>query len=154
MSDLATPTEEQLETAQRLRGSIARLARLLRGTDAGIAPELPPARISVLFAAERHGPIRLSEVAEREGLNPTLLSRLVGNLVADGLIERTADPIDRRSAWLEATAAGRELVAQIRRQRTEAIEAALSTLSLDERELLLGALPALEHLAEQLAVTR
>jgi DNA-binding MarR family transcriptional regulator len=138
------------ETTQRLRIVFGRLARVLRTTEAGLAADLTPTRVAVLLNTVRNGPIRLSDVAEQEGLNPTLLSRTVANLAQDGLVTRTTDDVDRRSAWLDATAAGRELAAEIRAQRTQAVESALARLSIEERKLIEEALPALERFAEYL----
>ena len=138
------------ETTQRLRIVFGRLARALRTTEAGLAADLTPTRVAVLLNTVRNGPVRLSDVADEEGLNPTLLSRTVANLAQDGLVTRTADELDRRSAWLDATAAGRELAAEIRAQRTQAVEAALAGLANEDRKLIEEALPALEQLAEHL----
>jgi DNA-binding MarR family transcriptional regulator len=138
------------ETAQRLRVVFGKLARRLRPTEAGFAADLTPTRVAVLLNTVRNGPIRLAEVAEQEGLNPTLLSRTVANLAQDGLIARTADETDRRSAWLDATPAGRELSERIRSQRTHAVQVALEELSPDDRKLVEAALPALEQLAQRL----
>jgi DNA-binding MarR family transcriptional regulator len=138
------------ETAQRLRIVFGRLSRLLRPTEAGLAADLTPTRAAVLLNADRNGPIRLAEVAEQEGLNPTLLSRTVAHLAQAGLLERTADEADRRSAWLETTAAGSELAAEIRAQRTHAVEVALAELSPADRALIETAVPALEQLAQHL----
>lgn len=154
MEHAVTPSTEELETARRLRASLGRLARLLRRTDAGTSADLTPTRVSVLLAADRRGPIRLSEVADREGINPTLLSRAVAHLVAEGVLERTADPEDRRSAWLQVTARGHEIAVRIRQERTEAVLTGIQTLSRQDRERLWDALPALEHLAEWLAEER
>jgi DNA-binding MarR family transcriptional regulator len=147
-------TGPELETAQRLRVVFGRLSRLLRATDAGTAAELTPTRVSVLLNAVRNGPTRLADVAEQEGLNPTLLSRTVAQLVDEGLVARRADPDDRRSAWVDATPAGRKLAQRIRRERTEAVEAALAGLGEGERRAVEGALPALESLAQQLQERR
>jgi DNA-binding MarR family transcriptional regulator len=138
------------DTAQRLRVVFGQLARLLRPTKAGRAADLTPTRVAVLLNTVRNGPIRLAEVAEQEGLNPTLLSRTVANLAQDGLVTRTADEADRRSAWLDATPAGRELAERIRAQRTHAVQVALENLSPEDRILVEAALPALEQLAQRL----
>jgi DNA-binding MarR family transcriptional regulator len=138
------------ETAQRLRILFGRLARMLRPTAAGVAADLTPTRTAVLLNTVRNGPIRLAEVAEHEGLNPTLLSRTVANLAQAGLVTRTADETDRRSAWLDATPAGRELAEHIRAQRTHAVELALAQLSAEDRGLIEAAVPALEELAQHL----
>lgn len=142
------------ETAQRLRMALGRLARVLRPTEASQAANLTPTRAAVLLNAVRNGPVRMAEVAEHEGLNPTLLSRTVANLADDGLLTRTADAADRRSAWIDATAAGRELAERIRAQRTHAVELALSELEPDDRRRIEAALPALERLAQHLHEAR
>ena len=92
----------------------------------------------------------MSDLAVSEGINPTQLSRAVAHLVDTGLVERSADEGDRRAAWLKPTAAGRRLTERIRRERTDALNGALESLSHDERERILTALPALEDLAERL----
>lgn len=94
--------------------------------------------------------MRLSELAESEGLNPTMLSRMVGDLVEEGLFTRTSDPADRRAAWVNVTDAGAELAARMRAERTTAVKAAMRELSPADAEAIVDALPALEQLAEQL----
>ena len=94
--------------------------------------------------------MRLSELAESEGINPTMLSRVIAELVDDGLLERGSDERDRRAVWVSCSPAGRRLAERIRRERTDALTVALGGLSGDERGLIERALPALERLAEQL----
>jgi DNA-binding MarR family transcriptional regulator len=141
----------ETDAAQRLRIAVMRLARLLRPTDAGLAAELSPTRVAVLLNAVRNGPVRLAAVAEDEGLNPTLLSRTVAWLSDAGLVVRTSDPGDRRSAWLEPTEAGITLAVKIRTERTAAVELALAGMSSEDRATIEAALPGLEALAERLA---
>ena len=129
---------------------LGQLTRRLRPTEVGVATELTPTRVAVLLNTVRNGPIRLSDVAEQEGLNPTLLSRTVANLAQDGLVTRSPDESDRRSAWLEATTEGRELADLIRAHRTHAVQVALGELSPADRDLIESALPALEELAQHL----
>jgi DNA-binding MarR family transcriptional regulator len=138
------------ETAGQLRIAVGRLARLLRATDGGVDAGMTPTASAVLFNVVRAGRVRLAEVAEQQGMNPTLLSRTVAKLAAGGLVKRTPDTDDRRAGWLEPTAAGIRLAERIRRQRTAAIEAGLSRMSDEDRATLEGALPALERLAEAL----
>jgi len=150
MSPTPTLTNLDLETADRLRAVIGKLSRRLRPTPAAVAAGLTPTRISVLLTVVREGHVRLSDLAEAEGINPTQLSRAIAHLAEAGLIERSADAGDRRAAWLKPTAAGRRLTERIRRERTDALNAALESLCPDERERVLTALPALEDLAERL----
>ena len=107
------------ETAVRLRAVIGRLSRRLRPTTAGAAAGLTPTKVAVLLHVVREGPIRLSQLADAEGLNPTMLSRVVATLVDSGYIERVSDDRDRRAAWVQPTSAGRRLAERMRRERTD-----------------------------------
>jgi DNA-binding MarR family transcriptional regulator len=146
----STSTLLDLDTAPRLRVAIARLSRRLRPTKAALAAGLTPTRSAVLQTVARLGPMRLSELAEAEGINPTMLSRVIAELVDGGLLERVNDEGDRRAVWVSSSPAGRRLAERIRRERTDAVNLALGGLSDEERDLIDRALPALERLAEQL----
>jgi DNA-binding MarR family transcriptional regulator len=136
------------EGSARLRAVVGRLSRRLRPTVAGSG--LTPSQISVLFTLVRHGPVRLSELAEIEGVNPTMLSRIAAHLTEAGLIVRTADPGDRRSSFVQASAAGRRIRERIHRERTQALSAHVEELSEEQLDALWKALPVLEELAERL----
>jgi DNA-binding MarR family transcriptional regulator len=147
-----TPTLAQLDidTAARLRVVIGRLGRRLRPTPAAVAAGLTPTQISLLLNVARHGPIRLGDLAAAESINPTQLSRSVAHLVDIGTVERTSDEGDRRAAWVKPTAAGRRLAEKIRRERTDALNAALEDLAAEDRRRIEDAVPALEQLVELL----
>jgi len=150
MPPTLTSQDLDLDTTGRLRAVIGRLSRRLRPTPTARAAGLTPTRTSVLLTVMREGPIRVSDLAEAEGINPTQLSRAIAHLVDAGLVERAADEGDRRAAWLKPTAAGRKLTERIRRERTDALNVALEGLAPDERERIVTALSALEHLADHL----
>jgi DNA-binding MarR family transcriptional regulator len=147
---MPTLTKTDLETATRLRAVIGRLSRRLRPAPAAVAAGLTPTRSSVLLSVVREGRIGLSDLATSEGVNPTQLSRAIAQLVEAGLLERSSDEVDRRAAWVKPTPAGRRLAERIRRERTDALNAALGELPADERDRILAALTALEDLAELL----
>ncbi len=105
----------------------------------------------MLVAAERRGPIRLSDLASFAGLNPTMLSRLIPKLEEAGLVRRLAVEADRRVCRVEATAKGRRLLERIRSERNDALSRRLGELGPAEREAVLVALPVLEKLAERLS---
>jgi DNA-binding MarR family transcriptional regulator len=94
--------------------------------------------------------MRLSELAEHEGINPTMLSRIVGKLCDEGLIVRRSDDRDRRAFHVEVTEAGSEEHDRIVARRTETLAAGLARLSAADRERLVHALPALELLVADL----
>jgi DNA-binding MarR family transcriptional regulator len=136
------------DVAVRLRMAIARLFRRIERTRAGAA--LTPSETTILSVVVRQGPLRLTDLAASEGMNPTMLSRLVRDLEGDGLVQRKTDRVDRRAARVEATPAGRRLHERIRNERSDTLSAALALLPEDERRALGAGLPVLEALADQL----
>jgi DNA-binding MarR family transcriptional regulator len=136
------------DVAVRLRMAIARLSRRIERTRAGAA--LTPSETTILSVVVRQGPLRHTDLAASEGMNPTMLSRLVRDLEGDGLVQRKTDRVDRRAARVEATPAGRRLHERIRNERSDTLSAALALLPEDERRALGAGLPVLEALADQL----
>jgi DNA-binding MarR family transcriptional regulator len=136
------------DVAVRLRMAIARLFRRIERTRAGVS--LTPSETTVLSAIVRQGPLRLSDLARAEGMNPTMLSRLIRDLEEAGLVLRRTDRADRRAALAEATPAGRRLYDLIRAERSDTLSAALVLLSTDEQRTLRAGLAVLETLADRL----
>jgi len=68
-----------------------------------------------------------------------------------GLIERTRGPSDLRSASVTATQEGRRSDERIKAGRAEVVSAAMDRLSPAQQKAVLGALPALEALRNELA---
>jgi DNA-binding MarR family transcriptional regulator len=138
--------ESDAESVERLRGAIGRLSRRLRDVSAGT--QLTPSQLSVLFTVARLGPLGISELAEVESINPTMLSRIVAHLCQDGLLRRESRPDDRRAATVSATAQGRRLRERVHRERARALGEQLAALDPAQRDALWAALPALEELAD------
>jgi DNA-binding MarR family transcriptional regulator len=134
------------ELVARLRGVIPRLARQLNDTSTG--EDLTPTQYSVLALVRLRGPIGLAELTELEGLNPTMLSRIVKVLDERGLVRRLPDPKDMRAARLEATRDGEQVHDRVREQRTQVLSECLNRLPTETAESLLAAVPAMEALAE------
>jgi len=134
------------EAVARLRRAIGRLARVLNAS--AMSEDLTPSQASVLAIIGFRGPIGPTEVARIEGINPTMLSRIVTKLDSAGLIRRTPHPTDQRAALLEATDAGRARTQRIREKRSATVTAILADLPPTTTATLLAALPALEDLAD------
>jgi len=134
------------ELVARLRGVIPRIARQFNETSTGA--DLTPTQYSVLALVRVRGPLGLAELTELEGLNPTMLSRIVKVLDERGLIRRLPDPSDMRAARVEVTPAGEQVHEQVREQRTQVLSEWLERLPIEIAEQLLAAVPALEQLAE------
>jgi len=127
----------------RLRLAIGRLNRRIRVDSAAV---LPPLQTSVLVTLEEHEPLRLSELARREAVTPPTMSRVLAALDDAGLLVRTPDPQDARSALVELSAEGRAMIERLRTERTAVLAQRLERLAPEHREALAAAVPALEAL--------
>jgi DNA-binding MarR family transcriptional regulator len=137
--------------AARLRMAVARLSRQLRRPGVG---ELTESQLSALATIHRYMPLRLCDLATREGVSASTLSRLVDHLEECGMVSRVRDPSDARSSQVSVTAEGACFLEDLRRNGTALIHRALQSLEDDERAAVLAALPALENLADRAEGTR
>ena len=134
------------DSAIRLRRIIIKLARQLNTPSTGAG--LTPSQASVLGIIVGRDQMSLSELAEYERLNPTMLSRVVGRLQELGFIDRIPDPADLRSASVVGTAEGERVDQEIKARRAAALAQCLDLLTAGQVSALTEALPALEALAE------
>jgi DNA-binding MarR family transcriptional regulator len=134
------------ELVARLRGVIPRLARQLNDTSTGEG--LTPTQYSVLALVRVRGPLGVAELTELEGLNPTMVSRIIKVLDERELIRRMPDPNDMRAARLVATPTGEQVHDRVRAQRTQVLSECLGRLPAGTANTLLAAVPAMEALAE------
>jgi DNA-binding MarR family transcriptional regulator len=148
VSDTREPTERERQLAENLRVTLGRLNRSLRLTQA--QKDLSSSQREVLMAIARAGSLRLSDLAREEGLNPTMLSRIVAKLEAAGMVTRACDPHDARIIHLSATPEALALRETIRNERTDALLYALGRLSKEEKKALSDATPALENIVATL----
>jgi DNA-binding MarR family transcriptional regulator len=139
--------EFDAEAVDRLRAVIGKLSRRLRTAVATAG--LTPSQLSVLFTVVRRGPLGLSELADIEAMNPTMVSRVTAQLCEAGLICRELRADDRRAATVVATAAGRRLRERVHVERTRVLSEYVDELDQAQRVALLRAIPALELLAER-----
>ena len=95
---------------------------------------------STLGRLEREGPVRLTALAAAEGVAQPSMTQLVQRLETQGLATRVSDPDDGRVTLVAVTDAGREVLAERRRERDARLVRLLATLSEDERRALGSAL--------------
>ncbi|MGH7640596.1 MAG: MarR family winged helix-turn-helix transcriptional regulator [Candidatus Dormibacteria bacterium] len=131
-----------------LRIVIGRLWRRLRQLPA--AAGLTPTQQAVLATIVREGPLGIAALSQREGINPTMLSRIVAKLTEGGLVSRHADPSDGRAAVVLATERGLRLQRRIRAERNDLLQLKLAGLTPELQQRLEAAMPALEALADSL----
>jgi MarR family transcriptional regulator for hemolysin len=93
------------ETAHALRKAFDR-----RAVGLGVTR----AQWKVLFKLTRQPGLRQSELADKLDIEPITLSRIIDRLEEAGLVERLADPADRRAWRLHVSAGAEPLVEKLR----------------------------------------
>jgi DNA-binding MarR family transcriptional regulator len=136
---------DDVETLATELNSVAiHLVRRLRRADQSLG--VTAARLSALSVLVFGGPQRMQALADAEQVTGPTMSKIVAALEADGLVRRVPDRADARAVILSATARGRRLMEQGRRQRVERLAAELETLGRADRATLTRAATILRAL--------
>jgi DNA-binding MarR family transcriptional regulator len=135
--------------ADRVHSAAIHILRRVRRSDADSG--LSPARLSALSVIVFGGPITMSQLAAAEQVAVPTMTRLLGALERDGLVERQRDARDGRVAWLRPTAKGTKVLQEGRRRRVAALAADLATLGERELATLARAADILEDIARRSA---
>jgi len=101
---------------------------------------LTPTQFAALYKAVEVGRVTQNRLGRLTAMDPATIQGVVRRLTARGLLRRTHDPMDRRTAVLAATAAGVALIACAVACAQRAHEAALAPLNRAERDQLLALL--------------
>ena len=130
-------------TAVRLRVSLFALMRQLRQS---VPPDgLGSARLSVLGALYRRGPMTPTELAAHERVKLQTLTRLLAELEAEAWVVREPDPDDGRRSVLSLTRLGiRQLTADVQRREASLAVAIETALTPTQQAQLLKACEALD----------
>jgi DNA-binding MarR family transcriptional regulator len=106
----------------------ARLLHAMKATMAALVPEgLDSAAFPLLLMLVKCGPRRQGELAEMSMLDPSTVSRYVGQLARAGYVQRRPDPTDGRAVQLAATDAGLSVAREIGNRRQQTIISALAS---------------------------
>lgn len=119
------------QEGQELLMALFRMVRCMRAQGPGEVIDLP-AMYVLQFVAETPG-IRVSELADRVGLDPSTLSRLTRSLERAGYLDRNQDPRDGRAAQMRISDRGEAALRQALQWRTTMIAQAFSGWSAQER---------------------
>ncbi len=144
--------ETAADAAARLRSVIGRLSRHLNASAS--SEGLTPSQASVLALLSFHGQLASAELVRREGLNPTMASRILGRLEELGLIRRAQNADDLREVKVEITDQGRIVSKQIQDSQSMIVADRLDELTDDEQNAIARAIPALEALSASLFARR
>jgi DNA-binding MarR family transcriptional regulator len=136
--------DKPVDLSQRLRPLLVRTYHMIRRRSPGW--DLTAAQSSVLTTLLDRGPLRMGELAAMEGVRMPTATSVVARLVKLGLVERTADPQDRRAVLVGLTVQGRTQIGELTDERNARFAELLAGLSEAERRLLEAAVPAMAHL--------
>lgn len=115
--------------------------RLRHTTHETLAPHgITPAQARALGVLHRHGAMRLSELSEHLRIAPRSATEVADHLEERGLVERTADPSDRRATILSLGEHGRRTAEAVAAARRAEAMAFFGSLSARERAELGGLL--------------
>jgi DNA-binding MarR family transcriptional regulator len=102
--------------------------------------DLTPTQFTALIKIVERGHVTQNLLGRLAAMDPATIQGVVRRLTARGLVRRTRDPQDRRTAVLAPTASGVALAAVAVRRAAEITEQTLAPLLADERAELLSLL--------------
>jgi DNA-binding MarR family transcriptional regulator len=114
------------ETAHALRKAFDR-----RAVGLGVTR----AQWKVLFKLSRTPGLRQSELADMLDIEPITLSRIIDRVEEAGLVERVADPADRRAWRLHVTARAQPLIEKLRALADQMIAEAFAGIDPEHIEI-------------------
>jgi DNA-binding MarR family transcriptional regulator len=138
-----------MDTYGRLAQELTLLLRVMKGLHARVVEESDlPFEVAGSFVLGRLavlGPVRLTQLAQELGLDPSSVSRQVSSLERHGLVTKEKDESDLRAQRLVLTEQGHAAVVALREGRARELERLLPGWSERELDDLTTALSRLHH---------
>ncbi|MGC0365785.1 DNA-binding MarR family transcriptional regulator [Rhodococcus sp. 27YEA15] len=152
MSPAESTIEPSADVADELfevLGQIRRQSRRVSGHPFEASP-LNGSQVELVRLVRRHPDVSVADAAAKLGLAANTVSTLVRQLTDAGVVERVADPADRRVARLRLSPDASRRVDAFRARRSSALTLAYSALSPADRQSVEAALPSLVRLVDEL----
>jgi len=140
-------TQTSTELASQLRLALLRAARRLRSQRVNTSITL--SQLSALATVGKCGPMSAGELAGIERVQPPSMTKILASLEAEGLVQRTPHPDDRRQSIISITDAGRALLAEETEARDTWLATRLADFSPDELRILGDAVAVLDRLGSE-----
>ena len=137
-------TPNAIELADRVHSAAIHVLRYLRTEDDALGLSAP--KLSALSVLVFRGPLSVGDLAAAEQVTAATTSRLVSELEAAGLAQRSMDPGDARVRRVSATTRGERLLKEGRGRRVARLAKAMERLSAEDREVLERAAALLERI--------
>lgn len=121
----------------------SRFRRLIAESAQRVSPGLLPGAYKVFTTIVRRAPVTASALSDSLMVDKAQVSRMVRELEGLGLVERAADPHDRRSSLLSPTAEGLARLQAVRAPNENALSEAVRGWDVDDIRTLARLLHAL-----------
>lgn len=140
-------SKKDLELASALSTVVTRLVKKLR-KESATGQQLSLTERTTL-AMLISGGMLPSELAAAEKITNQSMSQILSHLLELGLIDRTASETDKRKVLISLTAAGHEMIKQVKSEKNEWLSAAIeATCTNEEQELLRKAVGPLSRIID------
>ena len=131
---------KNITNSKRMELVLLRLRSYWETEDPRRVGGLTASQLSLLLSLSEHPGCRVQDTAQRLDLTAPTISIGVRRLENMGLVQRGADPDDQRAVCLYLSPQGRKIASKARSLRAAKLDTMLSTLTVNEQELLLGML--------------
>ena len=144
-ADRAALIEELIEADRRLVNAVQRITTPIE------SPDISLAQARMLFFIISHGPTRMGRLAQLLDVTMPTVTGTVDRMVQRGLVERQADPGDRRVVLVAMTEQGRVELEQLVGVRSKVMRQMLARMTRAEMEQLREAWVVMERATQELA---
>jgi DNA-binding MarR family transcriptional regulator len=136
---------DQLPPIEALVRQLYGLGMVQRNIGRHALAELGTQGFHALAVLQVHGPLRVSDVAHRLGVDLSVASRQIASLAAEGYVERREDPHDRRAQLVAVTRPGRKVLRESHRRMVAAFTRVLENWSDEDVNALTSGLDRLRE---------
>lgn len=136
------PLSEDVQAFETLmeRIAVAYKARMMQVCKAG---ELTPPQFFALMTIARLGRTKMSPLGDELGLSMGAASTLIDRLVTRGMVERDADPADRRAVYVCLSPKGEDVLREAKAGRRTIIAQVLEQMPPENRQRVIAGLETL-----------
>lgn len=140
---------DPLELARQIRPAMTKLyVTYFRTAEQS---ELTGPQLSIMHRIQDHGPSRVRQLADAEGVRMPTASNTINQLEKQGLVRRLRADEDRRGVTVELTELGELTLERVGEERTQFLAEMLGSLDDDNLDQLAQAATAIMALAEAYA---
>lgn len=121
-------------TVNRIQIALQTLKKNIE-TDSVISDITKP-QMFLLYAIDQYGQCKLTQLADMLDVKPSAITVMIDRVEKPGYVQRTHDPLDRRSIFVEVTDLGKQVLTKAIQERNAILKQYLGRLDRDEILLL------------------